>query len=450
MTLARHASRLLPVLLALLAGLAPSVPLGAQTADTGPARIQTFRLPSGLEVQLRENHDRPIVRLEFVDRWDPSEEPAGRPGFPAFLFEVLGAAGAGPHPRGSFRRAMDDQGIRFARTLGPGRMVWSIVADSRSQGAAFESLAHAVMHPILDAPLVDAQRLRLLREAQVASPREAAMARFLRALGDAGAPPDGAELEGVGLQDLVRFMRRVLRPEHARLSLSGDLNLAQAKELAYLHLGAWGPGAEPALALAPPPKVPTIGQVLAVPDDQAPLELWCGTPRAQAPEPEGFAELLGPVLEQALQDRLLSPWASVTLEAPSGPRGALRIRAWGLETGPNPSGRAAEAFGSLLGDLRALHDRGIDAQALQRAKAAWGHRRAALGLHPGEGALLQALGRQDDGLAEAVAGFPLDRFNTALAARLAPETLRCLALGFPPGFEGLAAGRMGAVRPTGP
>ena len=58
-----------------------------------PQPVQTFRLPSGLQVRLVEDHDRPLVRLEFRVTWKPGEIPPGREGLVSFMARLLEAPG---------------------------------------------------------------------------------------------------------------------------------------------------------------------------------------------------------------------------------------------------------------------------------------------------------------------------------------------------------------------
>jgi predicted Zn-dependent peptidase len=305
-----------------------------------------------------------------------------------------------------------------------GSFRWTVAADSRAQEAAMELLVDAVVRPAIDGPLVESERKAMLKQAGAGTLRERGLARFLWGLGDPGilAPPAAAGLDNIEFQDLQDFRRRVLRPEHSRLALYGDLNLDQAKQLVLMHLGIWGPGAQPPLKGSPRPAAPTAPEprLLAVFEPGPGTELWAGAVRPDPARP-GVDALLPILLTRA--SRALFGGFEMTFRLPPEGRTPLLILAKVAS-----ADRDALVPGFMAG-LERLRGTGFTPEDLACALLQWKAENSALPLHP-EALLRETLdGRLEPALAMAVEQVTLKDIDLALKAWLAPERLRFLLVG---------------------
>jgi hypothetical protein len=378
---------------------------------------EAFRLPSGLRCLLVETHDQPFVRFELVTRWDPREEPADQPGLSFVLASLMRAGGAGNDSRQAFDQAIDDLGVGFAFASRRGAFTWTMAADSRNQEPIMDRLADAVFRPRIDGTLLEAQRQAWLRTLQTQDPRDRGIAEFLWALGDplAEAPPEERVYQGLGLDSVQAFRRRVLRPEASVLAIHGDLSLVQAKELVYLHFGLWGAApAPPVPRAAVPPSVP----FKAVLEFRDPPELWAGSP-VPADVPPALLEILGVLLEALPSEA--APGIQRTCRVGPDQPFLLKLKA-GTDTRDGlPT--------VLLASLASLRTQGFTAADLDRARIRWKARRAALPLHPAD--LLHRLqaGALDPAFDRGVDALDVGTVNAALARILDPAALRYLLLG---------------------
>ena len=389
---------------------------------------QTFTLPTGLACILVENHERPLIRMELICPWDRDELPAGKEGIGGFLAEAMAAGGAGPNPRSAFLRQVDSLGMTFRFEPAVGAYRWHLSADSRSQETAMELLADAVARPVFDGPLVELVRQSSLKRIAALPPRERAAARFGWSLEDPAvlAPPGPFPYEKIEFQDLLDFRRRVIRPEQAVLALYGDLNLIQARQLVLMHLGIWGPPAQPPVkGLAPPPAAAPIAtlpaRLRAVLDPGPGAELWVGAPRPAGARHPAAEALLPVLLARAVHGWFGEGGTGVQLAGDG--QGPLVIRA---RVSQGDRDRLVPEFTAALA---ALGSGGFTAQDLARARVQWQAERAALPLHPE--ALVKDLagGRLDPALAGAVDRLELGAVNDALRTWLEPTRLRYLLLG---------------------
>lgn len=273
--------------------LLSALPLAAQLS---------FTLHNGLQVRLRPDHDRPYVELRLEVAWPRGEEAPGREGSAGVLARVLQTGGAGPHDRASFDRILEERGIAFGFHAGPGRFNWNLRCTSMAQEEAFALLAHAVSRPVFSGSNLEAQRARLWRERQALGLAEWAELRFQWDLLEER--PEGLtterSLSELSLDNLISLHRRLVRPERAVLHLRGDLNAAQARQLALLHLGVWGPAPEPPLQPAPKaaPRSAAAAACLAVAQGSPQATLALLQPVAPRPE---HAELLAALLPRWLE-----------------------------------------------------------------------------------------------------------------------------------------------------
>ena len=392
-------------------------------AAFGADSVQDFHLPNGLRVLLAENHERPLVRLELRTAWDPSEEPTGKAGIGGFLAEMLKTNGAGPLKRDAFQRFLEDRALRLSFSMNPRSFAWSVLSDSQGQDGAFESLAMAVTRPDFDGIAFEARRQGYLKAFKERTPQTRAEDRFRRRVGDPSRAllPDEESLSRIELQDLVVLSRQVLRPEKSVLVIQGDMNLAQAKQLAMLHLGAWGPGRQepvsPAL-LDPAPLTRTwlireAGKAIRIRVGAA----WLPRP----PMPATTLAICTWLVERELASGLPSPL--VKAEFQSFPEGGWRLEAVSGQSAPE----AMEAVQALL---RRLREKRIEVGELTAARRVWAVTRKSRTLHPQQEAeSLAERALRSGGLKEGVDDLQVDDLQAALLQLFSAEACSYLIVG---------------------
>lgn len=330
-------------------------PLFAAAAD--------FTLQNGLQVQLRADHQRPYLELRLEVAWPKGEEPPGREGAATVLARVLQAGGAGPHDPVTLARLLEERGLGFEFQAGPGCMTWVLRCPSGLQEEAFGLLAHLVARPLITGTLLESQRARLWRERQALGLAEWAELRFRWELLEDR--PEGLSrersLSELGLEPLAALHRRLVRPQRAVLHVRGDVNLAQARQLALLHLGVWGPGPEPPLPALPSarPRVGPLPGVLATAQGPAEATLALLLPGAARPE---VAELLEELLPRWLEAAPTEPSATGQVRRLADGRPWLLLSATGRRgTDPAPLLQALRDWAARLGQ------RTLGAEDLARA-----------------------------------------------------------------------------------
>ncbi|HET8715536.1 MAG TPA: insulinase family protein, partial [Holophagaceae bacterium] len=377
----------------------------AQALAQAPAAPQTFTLPNGLQVALFEDHSLPLVKGELrVALPPPGEDPEAwlRP----LGLRMMALGGSGSRSAAAFAQAADALGIQLPASLGPRSVTWRFTARSQDQGTALDLLADRVARPAFDPQALEPVRLEAWSEASEAQALPRARLRFERSLAALPLPAE-RQLAALDPTRLAAWHRARFRPDAARLALWGDLDLAQARQLAILAFGAWtagpvpAPGPAPASALAPEPG-PFFA---ALPGEASDVRIGLVADGADA----------------AIR-RYLAPWVLAQLQAagvhPTDPRsGALVVSAdapLGLPAAPLKArlDAALEALPSTFGD------RDLAALARQAAAA-----RVLQGLHPGD--------QLADTLAPGEAPADLAAAQAALRRWLGPANRRLFASGDP-------------------
>lgn len=341
--------------------------------------LQEFRLPSGLRVLLVENHERPVVRLELRTSWDPAEEPAGKVGLGGFLADLLRNGGTTPAKREAIQYFLEDRALHLTFAMHPRSFAWSVLSDSQGQDGAFESLAMAATRQDFVAAVVEARRQRLLQAARERSPRLRAEERFRRRICDPTvvALPEEGSLLRIEYQDILLLARRVLRPEHSVLVVYGDMNLPQVQQLALLHLGAWGPSAEPPLARIPgaEPQPPT--RTWLVREIGKEVRILVGSPRPlDLRMPPATLAICAWLAKRELAAGLAPPLASVDFQVlPEG--------GWTLQALARPGTGVAESMEAVQRLLIRLRGKRLEAGEWSAARLAWNMERRTRVLHPG-------------------------------------------------------------------
>lgn len=379
------------------------------------AAQQAFTLPNGMQVRLFEDHSLPLVQGELRLALPPARED-GEAWLRPFGFRLLAEGGSGSRAAAAFALAADAIGLDLRLARGPVEATWTFATRAQDQEAALGLLADRVTRPVFDPLALEPARLQAWNELSNADALARARLRFERSL-EALPLPGERDLASVDPARLAAWHRRLFRPDRATLVLWGDLDLAQARQLALLSFGAW-PVGSPSDSIAKP-DAPEPGPFLAALPGEAPV-VSIGLVADGADLP---------------QRRFLWGWMKAQLQAaglqPSRAEGdgAVTLRATG------PLGTAAETLHArLAGALDALPT-AFTAASFAALKAQTTQEAALAGLHPS----LRI--HTADASAQAPADLPneLEAAKAVLTRWCAESNRRLFASGDPGALSGLQA-----------
>jgi zinc protease len=212
-------------------------------------------LANGLDVLVHEDHHVPIVAVNVWYHVGSKNERPGRTGF-AHLFEHLMFEGSEHHNQGYFPPLQQAGALLNGSTNADRTNYWEVVPTSAIDLALWmESDRMGYLLPALTRERFETQRDVVLNERrQNYENRPYGLA--VMAIADALFPPDhpyrwltiGAadDIRAMQLEEVQAFFRTYYHPANASLALAGDIETAQALELAEEYFGEIPAGTRPA------------------------------------------------------------------------------------------------------------------------------------------------------------------------------------------------------------
>lgn len=252
--------------IALVAALAASE--GAAQLDSPAMRIppmpvDTFSLDNGLRVVVSEDHSTPVVAVEMWYRVGSAHEPAGRSGF-AHFFEHLLFEDTENMAEGEFARLIHRAGGVYNGTTDTDRTAFSEVLPSNRVNLALWSHAERMARLRISADDFETQRevVKEERRLRVDNQPYAASQVSVDTVALRDYEPyrhsvigSMADLEAASVDDAREFYRRFYAPNHAVLTVVGDVSLADVRAMVEDYFGDLPRGGESPM-LPPPPAAP--------------------------------------------------------------------------------------------------------------------------------------------------------------------------------------------------
>jgi zinc protease len=239
-------------------------PWRAKAPTPGP--LPKFSLPvpekaqlaNGLTIYLVERHNLPLVAATLYTISGSELNPLDKPGLSGFTADML-TEGTAARSALKFAEDTDQIGATIATQAGYSSASVTLSALSWNAGGGFDLLSDATLHPAFDAKEVE--RIRNQRVTAVLQENDEPFSLALRTANHVLFPnsPYGFSVLGteasnksIKRDDLTAFWKQGYVPSNAVLAIAGDLNLAQAKELAMKYFGAWSGNTTSSQALVTP------------------------------------------------------------------------------------------------------------------------------------------------------------------------------------------------------
>jgi zinc protease len=216
------------------------------------------QLANGLTIYLVERHNLPLVAATLYTISGSELNPLDKPGLSGFTAAML-TEGTATRSALKFAEDTDQIGATIATESGYSSGSVSLSTLSWNAGGGLDLLSDAALHPAFD--VKEVERIRNQRVTAVLQENDEPFSLALRTANHVLFPnsPYGFSVLGteasnktIKKDDLTAFWKQGYVPSNAVLSIAGDLNLAQAKELATKYFGAWSGTATSSNALVTP------------------------------------------------------------------------------------------------------------------------------------------------------------------------------------------------------
>lgn len=271
---------------AALLALVPSAVGGQELADfeVPPIPIDTFTLDNGLRVIVSEDHSTPLVAVNMWYRVGSAHEEEGRSGF-AHLFEHMLFEETENLGSGEMDRLINRAGGTYNGTTNTDRTAYYEVVPSNRLNLALWLHAERMARLRVSAENFDNQReiVKEERRQRVDNAPYAGAQLTLDTLANDDYEPyrhtvigSMADLDAAEVGDVRAFYERHYAPNHATLTVVGDVTVGQVREMAESYLGDIPPGPEIGALPPAPPRPRTDGERRVEIDDplaQLPL-VW--------------------------------------------------------------------------------------------------------------------------------------------------------------------------------
>ena len=231
-----------------------------------PAWTQTT-LANGADLIVSEKHDLPLISFSITfmggaDQFDARDKI----GETSMMASML-AEGTSTKTGEELSNALQMLGTDVTAAVRDERGVLSFTSTTRNFEPTLDILADMLLNPTFPSEALERQRAQELVALEQAKSRPSAIAARVFPLvlyGEKhpyGGSPTAATIKAITRDDLVALHKQYFRPNHALITVVGDVSGAGAKAIVQRGLAAWAdPGAKitfdyPAL---PPPQKTTI------------------------------------------------------------------------------------------------------------------------------------------------------------------------------------------------
>jgi predicted Zn-dependent peptidase len=225
--------------------------------------VDTFSLDNGLRVIVSEDHSTPVVAVEMWYHVGSAQEPVGRSGF-AHFFEHMLFEDTENMAEGEFARLIHRAGGVYNGTTDTDRTAFSEVLPSNRVNLALWSHAERMARLRISASDFETQRQVVKEERRLRVDNQPYAASQLSV--DTVAQRDYApyrhtvigsmtDLEAATVDDAREFYRRFYAPNHAVLTVVGDVAVDEVRDMVEEYFGDLPRGID-LPALPPEPVTP--------------------------------------------------------------------------------------------------------------------------------------------------------------------------------------------------
>jgi predicted Zn-dependent peptidase len=427
--------------------------------------IERTRLSNGIEVALARRTAVPTVTVSMVFDAGVGADAQDTPGAQNMMLAMLDEGIAGPGVRTRTATEIAEEQERLGATITAGATIDTSMVNMSALSAnlapSLALMADLVEHPAMAEP--DVTRVRQQRLAQIAATQTNPQARAIRLLNPLlfgehhpyAQPGDGLGTVAAVTAQTPASLRAIhdkwLRPDLARITVVGDVTMAQLKPLLEAALGSWKapmtpPPTKPISAAIPAPRA----RIVLVDRPHSPQSVIVGgrvLPLAGRDQGKEALDLANDVLGGDFISRLNSDlredkgWSygvQTLVRSPVGPRSLVVFA-------PVQTDKTGASLAAILADMKAYSGagagsnggaKGTSPEELQRATD--GSIRALPGRFETNAAVLGAiqanalLGRPDDyyvTLPQRFRSIDAARIDTAARDWLAPDGVAFVVVG---------------------
>ncbi len=209
-----------------------------------PPRAQRLRFENGLVLYILPDKELPMVKINAVVRTGSMYDPVGREGIAELTATLMGTGGITGMSGNAVDEALESIAAIFHTSVKRDSGVFSLSVLKKDLDLGFDLFSR-----ILTNPSFEEMKLTLAKDLKVEEsrrmmddPQKLAFREFGRLMHDRtplGRLTTAASIRSIQRDDLLLCHKLFYHPENVMISISGDIDIPEAKALIERYLGGW-------------------------------------------------------------------------------------------------------------------------------------------------------------------------------------------------------------------
>jgi zinc protease len=209
-----------------------------------PPRAQRLRLENGLVLYILPDKELPLVKIKVVVRTGSMYDPAGREGVAELTAGMMGTGGVAGMSGNAVDESLESMAATFNASVSRDSGILSFSVLKKDLDRGFDLFSRILTQPSFEEMKLTLAKDLKLEELRriIDDPQKLAFREFGRLIH--GGSPRGrvttsASIRSIQRDDLLDCHKHFYHPENVMISVSGDLDIPEAKVLIERYLGGW-------------------------------------------------------------------------------------------------------------------------------------------------------------------------------------------------------------------
>jgi len=209
-----------------------------------PPRAQRLRLENGLVLYILPDKELPLVKIKVVVRTGSMYDPSGREGVAELTASMMGTGGIAGMSGDAVDETLESIAAAFHASVNrdSGSLSFSVLKKDLDRG--FDLFSRILTQPSFEEiKLTLAKDLKLEELRRIVDdPQKLAFREFGRLIHQGsprGRVTTSASIRSIQRDDLLLCHKLFYHPENVMISISGDIDIPEAKLLIERYLGGW-------------------------------------------------------------------------------------------------------------------------------------------------------------------------------------------------------------------
>jgi predicted Zn-dependent peptidase len=209
-----------------------------------PPRAQRFRIENGMVLYILPNKELPLVKIKVVVRTGSMYDPAGREGLAKLTATMMKTGGIAGMSGNAVDETLDSMAATFDATVNRDSGILSFSVLKKDLDRGFDLFSRILTQPSFEEmKLTLAKDLKLEELRRIMDdPQKLAFREFGRLMHEGsprGRVTTSASIRSIQRDDLLLCHKLFYHPENVMISISGDIDIPEAKLLIERYLGGW-------------------------------------------------------------------------------------------------------------------------------------------------------------------------------------------------------------------